>query len=134
MNQTIKERIQALTKPSNRKLTLFACGCVREIWHLLSDNRSKQGVIAAESYVDGLISYEELNQARVASGKVWDDFGSTIAYPIAAAYHATLSAFAWDIIYVTSACFCAASIVINIDKAIIKQNQIFDDIFNAETH
>lgn len=40
-------------KASNRKLRLFACGCVRSIWHFLIGEISQRAVVAAEKYADG---------------------------------------------------------------------------------
>jgi hypothetical protein len=49
---------------SDRKLRLFACGCLRHIWHLLSDERSRMAVEIAEHYADGTASRDKLINAR----------------------------------------------------------------------
>lgn len=56
-------------------LRKFACRCVREVWHLLTDERSRNAV--EERHADGLATDEELAIAWAAAGAaaraaVWD--------------------------------------------------------------
>ena len=51
-------------KASDRKLRLFAAACVRRVWHLLVDVRSRRVVEVAESFADQETSRELLGSAR----------------------------------------------------------------------
>jgi hypothetical protein len=48
---------------SSRKYLLFACTCVRRLWHLLPDERSREAVKVTERFVDGRATEAELQQA-----------------------------------------------------------------------
>jgi hypothetical protein len=49
-------------RSSNRKLHLFACACVRRIWHLLTDERIQLVVEMSEQSADGLISPDSIDE------------------------------------------------------------------------
>jgi hypothetical protein len=69
---------------SDRKLRLFGCVCCRAIWELLTDERSREGVMVAESYADGQASTDQLAEAHRIAFAAFED-GDCADY-LAAAY------------------------------------------------
>lgn len=49
---------------NDRKLQLFSAACCRCIWDQFTDQRSRDAVIAAERFADGLIESKHLRKAR----------------------------------------------------------------------
>jgi hypothetical protein len=87
----------------DRKLRLFACQCVREtpladgrkVWDLLTDERSRKAVEAAEQFAEGKISKDELNAyasaayAYASSSASYASAASSASYASSAASYAS---------------------------------------------
>ena len=56
---------------TDRELRLYACWCARQIWHLLTDERSRTAVMVAERHADGLATDAEFTAAGAAAWAAW---------------------------------------------------------------
>lgn len=69
-------------RASPRKLRLYAIGCCRRIWHLLTDDRCRHAVEIAQRFVDGRSTPADLaaaGQLVAAVARVWGDVGLPVA-------------------------------------------------------
>jgi hypothetical protein len=89
-------------KWSERQKRLFMCACCRRVWSELSDELSRQAVVAAERYVEGTTSIEKLEAAGEAALRVsapyWDGGGFDRRDPRPysdAAFNVTVSSNHW---------------------------------------
>jgi len=51
----------------DRRFRLYACACVRRVWHFLDDERLRRAVEVAEAFADGLAQHEEMRKAEAAA-------------------------------------------------------------------
>src|SRR5262249_16765004 len=62
------EFLTGIGRLTERKARLFACACVRRVWHLLRHDQSRQAVEVTERFVDGAATALELD---IASGEAY---------------------------------------------------------------
>jgi hypothetical protein len=55
------------TKIGRRKLRLFGCACLRQVWDLLTDPRERDAVVGCERFAEGQATAPELDAARRAA-------------------------------------------------------------------
>jgi hypothetical protein len=58
-------------RTSDRKVRLYACAWAWQVWRLLADERSREAVLTAERYADGLVSRSELILAFNGAQEAW---------------------------------------------------------------
>jgi len=65
---------------------LFACQCVRQVWHLLTDERSRAVIDVAERFAVGAATQDELKAAARDAYSAAYSASSAYAYAAASAY------------------------------------------------
>jgi len=72
----------------DRKLRLFATALCRLRWHLLRDQRSRQGVEAAEAVADGIMTERQRNEAQLDAQDAYENLLTTNEHAAQAVVHA----------------------------------------------
>jgi hypothetical protein len=100
-------------KASRRRERLFATACCRQVWHLLTHQRSRRALEVAELYADGLATIEELRAAGGAADQAFAvarDYGTEAAkWAADLAFATTVEAWGWLTRPTTSGCCRRAS-------------------------
>src|SRR5262245_35108443 len=83
--------VQVQSRVSERKLRLIFCACVRRVWDLLTDPRSRAAVEASEAFAEGILALTDLVERRQAAYQAWlvigaDDWPCRPAEAAAAAF------------------------------------------------
>jgi hypothetical protein len=65
------DRNETRRRSGRRKLRLFACACLRGIWHILRQPGSREAVEVAERFADGAASDEQLAEAHAAARRAF---------------------------------------------------------------
>jgi hypothetical protein len=65
-------------RASGRKFRLFACACVREVGHLLKDERSRKAYFVAERLIEGTASVEERYAASQGAEWAWKAYSGGV--------------------------------------------------------
>ena len=79
---------------TEKEMRLFACWCVRQIWHLLKDDRSKTAIIIAEKYAKGEATKNDLKVAAYDAAAAVAYVAYDAAAVVADAYAADAAAYA----------------------------------------
>src|SRR5438067_1158498 len=88
-----------------RKLRLFGCGCCQRFMQALEDERSKNGILVAELFADGLATDEQRKIASHGARLAWDAALDKMIPPVdspegQAAFQAAIKAgrfWVWDV-------------------------------------
>jgi hypothetical protein len=80
------ELLRARGQASERNLRLFACGCCRGIWHLLTDKCSRRAVEVVERFADGRATPQTFRKWHWAAYEAYEATGEAAYAPYAAGH------------------------------------------------
>jgi hypothetical protein len=62
-----------------RKLRLFGCACVRDVWEDLPDDVLREAIVTCEQFTGGLATAKELKKARDLANGTYQGIGDIVA-------------------------------------------------------
>ena len=83
----------------------FTCWCARQVWDLLTDERSRKAVEIAEQYACGVVTIEDVHAATAAAYAAYADVAASADVAAAAAAYAA----AYADVAASAAAYAAAS-------------------------
>jgi hypothetical protein len=82
-------------RPSERKLRLFGCACVRGVWKHLPEDAHRQAIEVCERFADNLASAAELRAVRELAHGTYEGIGDIVADHSAVSVTALCEAKPW---------------------------------------
>jgi hypothetical protein len=78
MLEFLRARGQTTGPANERKLRLYACGCVRQVWPWLTDEKSRRAIEFAEEYTDKYAAKSKLEQITLQTKlrEIWEAAGA----------------------------------------------------------
>lgn len=92
----------------DREKRLFAVSCVRQVEHLMTDQRARDALDVAERFARGRATRQELDAAAVRAADA-----AAAAYPADAAAYATVHAVVHAAAYITAAAYVTVYAVVH---------------------
>lgn len=71
--------LESLGLLTDRKVRLFGCACVREVWDDLPEEELRQAVWVCERFADGQSTATELREASRVAGNLYQGIGDIVA-------------------------------------------------------
>jgi hypothetical protein len=67
---------------ASEMIRLWACWCVRQVWNVVTDERSRDAVRVSERFARGEATRKELRAAGLAADETWVEISNPIGRPL----------------------------------------------------